>query len=143
MYIHFRFFLIFIILTILISCNQRISYSGKIFNEKNFNFTDFKNKEEVINKLGNPNYIDPIEKKYYYFSETKNITNFYKQNISSRTMIVFVFNTNNTIKMISEYDLNDEQDIKYIKEKTPNEIIKRGLIQKIFGGVGATPVNTE
>ena len=45
--------------------------------------------------------------------------------------------------MISEYDLNDEQDVKYIKDKTPNEIIKRGMIQKIFGGVGANPIITE
>jgi len=127
----------------LISCNERIAYSGKIFNEKNFNITDFKNKEDVINELGNPNYIDPIEKKYYYYSEIKNITNFYKQSIANRTMIVVVFNENETIKMISEYDLNDEQDVKYIKDKTPNEIIKRGMIQKIFGGVGANPIITE
>ena len=127
----------------LISCNERIAYSGKIFNEKNFKITDFKNKEDVINELGNPNYIDPIEKKYYYYSEIKNITNFYKQSISNRTMIVVVFNENETIKMISEYDLNDEQDVKYIKDKTPNEIIKRGMIQKIFGGVGANPIITE
>ena len=53
-------------------------------------------------------------------------------------MVVFIFNENETIKLISQYDLNDEQDIKYIKEKTPNELIKRGLIQKIFGGVGNT-----
>ena len=127
----------------LISCNERIAYSGKIFNEKNFKIKDFKNKEDVINELGNPNYIDPIEKKYYYYSEIKNITNFYKQSISNRTMIVVVFNENETIKMISEYDLNDEQDVKYIKDKTPNEIIKRGMIQKIFGGVGANPIVTE
>ena len=53
-------------------------------------------------------------------------------------MVVFIFNENETIKLVSQYDLNDEQDVKNIKESTPNELIKRGLIQKIFGGVGNT-----
>ena len=51
-------------------------------------------------------------------------------------MVVFIFNENETIKSISQYDLNDEQDVKNINESTPNELIKRGLIQKIFGGIG-------
>ena len=61
--------------------------------------------------------------------------NFFKQKISNRILVVFVFNENETIKLVSQYDLNDEQDVKNIKESTPNELIKRGLIQKLFGGV--------
>ena len=95
------------------SCNEKTVYTGKIFNKENLVFTELINKDEVINKLGKPNFIDPIEKKYYYFSERKNITNFFKQKTNNRTMIVFVFNKNETIKLISQYDLNDEQDIKY------------------------------
>ena len=126
------------------SCNEKINYSGKILNEENFYFSELKNKKEVISKLGNPNFIDPIEKKYYYFSERKNIKNFFKQKITNRSMIVFVFDINESIKSVSEYNLNDEQDVKYIKEKTPNKLIKRGLIKKIFGSVGgATPNITE
>jgi len=51
-------------------------------------------------------------------------------------MVVFLFNENNTIKSISQFNLNDKKDIKYIKDKTPYELIERGLIEKIFGGVG-------
>jgi len=102
----------------------------------------FKNKEEVIDKLGNPNFIDPIEKKYYYYSEKKYVKNFFKQKISNRIMIVFIFNENETIKLVSQYDLNDEQDVKNIKDSTPNELIKRGLIQKIFGGIGNSMPST-
>ena len=58
-------------------------------------------------------------------------------------MVVFSFNENETIKLISQYDLNDEQDIKNIKEKTPNELIKRGLLKKIFGGIGNTTPSTS
>jgi predicted nuclease of restriction endonuclease-like RecB superfamily len=57
-------------------------------------------------------------------------------------MVVFIFNENETIKSVLHYDLNDEQDVKNIKESTPNELIKRGLIQKIFGGIGNTVPST-
>ncbi|MBO6465454.1 MAG: hypothetical protein HVK43_02440 [Pelagibacteraceae bacterium] len=130
------------IFTLFVSCNEKILYSGKIINEENFDFSKLQNKEEVIDKLGNPNFIDPIEKKYYYFSEKKYVRNFFKQRITNRIMVVFIFNENETIKSVSQYDLNDEQDVKNIKESTPNELIERGLIKKIFGGVGTTIPST-
>jgi len=125
-----------------VSCNEKILYSGKILHKEDFDYAKFKNKEEVIDKLGNPNFIDPIEKKYYYYSEKKYVKNFFKQKISNRIMIVFIFNENETIKLVSQYDLNDEQDVKNIKDSTPNELIKRGLIQKVFGGVGKNMPST-
>ena len=142
MFIYYRLLLILMIFILCSGCNEKTHYTGKIFNEENFDFTELKNKEEVINKLGNPNFIDPIEKKYYYYSEKKYVKNFFTQKISNRIMVVFVFNENETIKSVSQYDLNDEQDVKNIKDSTPNELIKRGLIQKIFGGVGKTMPST-
>ena len=139
-----RSLLILMIIILCGSCNEKISYSGKVLNKENIDFTKLKNKEEVINKLGRPNFIDPIEKKYYYFSEKKNIKNFFEQKISNRLVVVFNFNENETIKLISQYDLDDEKDIKNIKEITPNELIERGFLQKIFGGVGKTaPITSQ
>ena len=142
MFIFFRLLLVSMILILFVSCNEKILYSGKILHEENFDYAKLKNKEEVIDKLGNPNFIDPIEKKYYYYSEKKYVKNFFKQKISNRIMVVFIFNENETIKLVSQYDLNDEQDVKNIKDSTPNELIKRGLIEKIFGGVGQTVPST-
>ena len=143
MFIFFRLLLFLMIFILCVSCNEKILYSGKIFNEENFNFAKLINKEEVVDKLGNPNFIDPIEKKYYYFSEKKYVKNFYKQKIINRIMVVFIFNENETIKLLSQYDLNDEQDVKNIKESTPNELIRRGLLKKIFGGVGYSVPSTS
>ena len=113
-----------------------------IINNTNFDYNTFVNKNEVINKIGQPSYTDIIENKYYYFSEQKNVKNFYKQKIDNREMLVFKFDKNEKIISFTKFDLNDSKDIKYIKEKTPNEIIKKGLFEKIFGGVGkATPSN--
>ena len=142
MFIFFRLLLVLMIFISCVSCNEKILYSGKILHKENFNYAKLKNKEEVIEKFGNPNFIDPIEKKYYYYSEKKYVKNFFKQKISNRIMVVFIFNENETIKLVSQYDLNDEQDVKNIKESTPNNLIKRGLIQKIFGGIGNTMPST-
>ena len=143
MFIFFRLLLVLMIFILCVSCNEKILYSGKIFNEENFDFAKLKNIEEVVDKLGNPNFIAPIEKKYYYFSEKKYVKNFFKQKISNRIMVVFIFNENETIKLLSQYDLNDDQDVKNIKESTPNELIKRGLLKKIFGGVGYSVPSTS
>ena len=142
MFIFFRLLLILMIFILFVSCKEKILYSGKILNEENFDFSKLKSKEELIDKLGVPNFIDPIEKKYYYFSEKKYVKNFFKQKISNRIMVVYIFNENETIKSVSQYDLNDEQDVKNIKESTPNNLIKRGLIQKIFGGIGISLPST-
>ena len=136
MYIFFRLLLVLMILIFFVSCNEKILYTGKILYEENYDYAKLKNKEEVIDSLGNPNFIDPIEKKYYYFSEKQYVKNFFKQEISNRIIIVFVFNENETIELVSRYDLSDKQDLKNIKDSTPNKLIKRGLMEKILGGIG-------
>ena len=135
LYIFKKLFLISIILLIT-NCSEKISYSGIILNEKNLQLEDLQNKEQIISKIGKPNYIDPIENKYYYFTEKKNIVNFFNQEIESRNIIVFMFNNNDDIINIYEYDLENEEKISYKDETTSHDIIEKGLLEKIFGGVG-------
>ena len=42
----------------------------------NENIYNLNTKKETISYLGYPNYIDPIEKKYFYYSEKKISKNF-------------------------------------------------------------------
>tara|TARA_Y100001960_G_C13949452_1_gene482909 strand:- start:60 stop:488 length:429 start_codon:yes stop_codon:yes gene_type:complete len=133
-----KFVLLILLATLLSNCSEKISYSGKILNENNIIYDDLDNIDDLIVNLGEPNFIDPIENKYYYFSEQKKIKNFFKQKITNRNIIIFKFNKNNEIIELEKYDLSNKNDIKYISEKTPNETIKRGLLEKIFGGVSAT-----
>ncbi len=135
LYIFKKLFFISIILLIA-NCSEKVSYSGKILNEKNLQLEDLQNKEQVISKIGQPNYIDPIENKYYYFTEKKNMVNFFDQEIESRNIIVFMFNNNDNIINIYEYDLDNEKKISYKDETTSHDIIEKGLLEKIFGGVG-------
>ena len=54
---------------ILANCSDKTTYSGKIFNQEELKDINFENRENLISKLGYPSYIDPIENKFFYFSE--------------------------------------------------------------------------
>ena len=124
----------------LTNCTEKISYSGKIF-EFNKDIYNLNTKIETINYLGYPNYIDPIEKKYIYYSEKKITKNFFDSEIVDRKLIVFHFNSNDTIKLIDEYNLNNQMQIKLIEDQTISNVIEQGLLEKIFGGVGKGPLS--
>jgi len=144
MYYLFKHFFLIFILFFLYNCTESISYSGKIFDYENLNLDDLKSKNQVINKIGQPNFIDNIESKYFYFSERKKTKNFFNKKILNRNMYVFTFDNNDNVLKFEKFNLDDENDLKYIKETTPNNLIKQGLIKKIFGGVGhAVPTGTE
>ena len=125
----------------LTNCTEKTSYSGKVF-KKNEDIYKLTTKDEIITNLGFPNYIDPIEKKYIYYSEKKISKNFYNNKIIERILIVFHFNSDNTIKLIDEYNLDNQKDIKLVEDQTSSEIVKQGLLEKVFGGVGKGPVTS-
>ena len=118
------------------SCTEKTIYSGKIINQANIDYSIIKDKNQLINELGNPSFIDPIENKYFYYSEKKIYKNFFDKKIVSRILLVFEFNLEEKIKSVNVYNLEDEKKIAIVKEKTKNNLIERGLIEKIFGGVG-------
>ena len=122
-------------LFIILSCVETKSYSGKLIVE-NFKYDSLLNKTQVTSKLGQPNFIDPIENKYYYYFEKRINKNIFDSRIEKRTMIVFNFEENENVQSFNQYNLNQEQQINIIKDKTKNNLIDRGLIEKIFGGLG-------
>ena len=132
----FIFITILIILIINNNCSDKTTYSGKIINLENINYKEFANKNELIQTLGKPDYVDPIEKKYYYFSEKRINKNFFNNKLNNRILIVYQFNSDETLLNFLEYNLSDEKDVSIIKNTTPNLIVKQGLLEKIFGGVG-------
>ena len=125
---------------IILSCVEKKSYSGKLIDE-NFKYDSLLTKNQVISNLGQPNFIDPIENKYFYYFETTINKNFFSSRIDKRKMIVFNFKKNGSISSFKQYNLNQEQQIKFIKDKTKNNLVKRGLIEKIFGGIGRNPIS--
>ena len=135
MFKYLKAIIFFLMLFIISSCVETKSYSGKLIDE-NFKYDSLLNKTQVTSKLGQPNFIDPIENKYYYYFEKRINKNIFDSRIEKRTMIVFNFEENENVQSFNQYNLNQEQQINIIKDKTKNNLIDRGLLEKIFGGIG-------
>ena len=131
----FKNLIVLLVVLNTLSCVEKKSFSGSLILDS-INFEKILNKNELIDLLGNPNYIDPIDNKYYYFSEKRLEKNFFEKSLESRTILIFKFNENDIIVSKNYYNLDDEKKLNIIKDTTKDNIIKRGLIEKIFGGVG-------
>ena len=131
-----KFIYYIFIFFILANCSNKTIYSGKILNQEELKDINFNNKEKLISKLGYPSYIDPIENKFFYFSEKSEKKSIFKRDIEYSYVFVFKIDENNKIINSKVYNTKELNNIKFSDDKTSNEIIKRGLIEKIFGGVG-------
>ena len=59
-----------------------------------------------------------------------------KKEIRYSYVFVFRIDENDQIVESKIYNTKDIENIKFSDDKTSNEIVKRGLLEKIFGGVG-------
>ena len=131
-----RYIIYICIFFILANCSNKTTYSGKILNQETLQDLNFTNKDKLIRKLGNPSYIDPIENKFFYFSEKSEKTSIFKKEIKYSYVFVFKIGKDNSIIESKVFNTKDINNIKFSEDKTSNEIVKRGLLEKIFGGVG-------
>ena len=121
---------------VLANCSDKTTYSGKILNKEELNNINFVNKDGLISKLGYPSYIDPIENKYFYFSEKSQKKSIFKKEIKYSYVFVFEMNDENNIVDSKVFNTKEIKNIIFSSDKTSNEIVRRGLLEKIFGGVG-------
>ena len=131
-----KIFLFIIVVFFITSCSNKTIYSGKIINQENLKNINFKNKETLISKLGHPSYIDPLENKYFYFSEKSTQNNPINKKTEYSYIFVFSLNENDEIINSKAYNLKNKDEINLVSEQTSNSIVKRGLLERIFGGVG-------
>ena len=133
--------LFFNLLFAIISCSEpKLIYSGKIINQKNLDNLGITNKTELIQNWGQPSFIDPVENKFFYYSEKIKENNFFSKENQYSFIFVFAFDKNDNVIERKVLDLNELQTKKMSKLETENNIIQRGLIEKIFGGVGTQKV---
>ena len=124
------------------SCSQKVSYSGKII-DKNINIDSFLYKNELISQLGNPSFIDPLENKFFYFTEKILTKNFFDKKVLEKKLYIFEFDENENIISKNTIDLKNNRDFKYLKDTTKNNLVERGFIEKVFGGIGKQPIPTS
>ena len=120
-------------------CVEKTTYSGKIITNDNLDLKIL-NKNELISKFGQPSYIDNLSNKYFYFTEKKKETNFYNKKIEYSFLFVFEIDDNDKVINSESINLLEEKNHKYRKIQTSNNIIKRGLLETIFGGIGTNPM---
>ena len=128
------FFNLFFAIT---SCSEpKLIYSGKIINQNQLDNLDLSNKKKLLQNFGQPSFIDPIEKKFFYYSEKQREINFFSNKNEYNYLFVFTFDKNERVIEKKVLNLNNIEKVKINKMKTKNNIVERGLIEKIFGGVG-------
>ena len=130
--------ILILILTFFTNCSNETIYSGKILNQEELSNINFQNKDKLIETLGQPSFIDPIENKYFYFSEKKKKSNIFNKKVDYSYIFLFEFDNDNNIVSSSVYDLKNKDTIEAVKKQTQSNVVRRGLIEKIFGGVGPT-----
>ena len=137
----YKLFLFINLIFAIISCSEpKLIYSGKIINQKNLDNLDTSNKNSLIDNFGQPSFIDPIENKYFYYSEKTKENNFFSKKNEYSYIFIFAFDKNDNVIEKKVLNLNEVQKTKINKMKTENNIVERGLIEKIFGGVGTQKV---
>ena len=124
-------------------CVEKTTYSGKIITNDDLDL-NILNKNELINKFGQPSYVDDLSNKYFYFTEKKKETNFYNKKIEYSYLFVFEINDNNKIISSESINLLKDKNHKYRKIQTNNNIIKRGILcsDEIIDDIGIAPYGT-
>ena len=134
-----KIIIIVILSQYIFGCVEKTTYSGKIITNEDLDLK-LLNKDELISKFGKPCYSDDISKKYFYFTEKKKEKNFYNKKIEYSYLFVFEINDNDKVVNSESINLLEEKNHQYRRIQTSNNIIKRGLLETIFGGIGANPL---
>ena len=129
----FFYICIFFILT---NCANKTTYSGKILSNEELEEINFTSKERLISKLGTPSFIDPIENKFFYFSEKSEKKSIFNKDVKYSYVFVFKIDDSDQIINSQVFNIKDIKNVKLSKDKTANQVVRRGLLEKIFGGVG-------
>ena len=137
-----KFFILCIILYIFTGCSEQTIYSGKIINQENLENLKASNKNELIERFGNPSFVDPIQNKLFYYTEKVKENSFFNKKTEYSYLFVFTVDENDHIISQKAYNLQNKNEISLAKDETSNNIIERGLIEKIFGGIGPQPIPT-
>ena len=137
-----KLFLLFITIYIFTGCSEQTIYSGKIINQENLENLNASNKNELIESFGNPSFVDPIQNKLFYYTEKVKENSFFNKKTEYSYLFVFKVDKNDLIISQKAYNLQNKNEISLAKNETSNNIVERGLIEKIFGGVGPAQVPT-
>lgn len=76
---------------------------------------------------------------WYYITATKEQIAFYAPRIIDRRVMVVKFDESNTVSAVENYGVDRGQVVAYNDETTPTRGRELGMLEQLFGNIGATP----
>lgn len=97
-------------------------------------------KTTVLQRLGTPSTIAAFDQtSWYYISATQQRIAFFRPRTTERQIIVVRFDANDLVTAVDRYGVERGQVVAYNDDATPTRGRELGLLEQIFGNVGATP----
>ena len=136
---------ILLLLIFLASCINDIEKKGYSFELSDYKLVKdgISNKQSVINFMGSPTFISNFEGEelWVYFSEDIRRILFFKPKILDRKIMVISFDKTDIVDRISNYSLNDEENIRFTADYTEVKSHQKGFWLRIFKNIGQVRAN--
>jgi outer membrane protein assembly factor BamE (lipoprotein component of BamABCDE complex) len=102
------------------------------------------NQEMVVKTMGSPTFISEgsdSKELWVYFSEDVRKLLFFKPKILDRKIMTISFDETGIVRKINNYDLNDENSLKFVSEFTEVPSNKKSFWSQLFGNIGQVRAN--
>ena len=98
----------------------------------------------VLARLGSPSTKSVFDDNtWIYLSATREQFAFYRPKTSSRTVTAIKFGDDDSVQEVGQYDADDGQTIRFASAETPTRGRELGLLEQIFGTIGAIRLPDE
>ena len=132
-----------IILTLIYSCsgNKVTNYHGAKSLDHKFEqiYINVTNKNDLIKIIGPPSTISDFdENKWFYFERLKTNQSLIKlgtQKIKKNNVLIVELNNNGTLKNKTLLNLEDMNDLKYLKKTTEKEFENKNMMYDVFSSL--------
>ena len=98
----------------------------------------------VLARLGSPSTKSIFDDNtWIYLSATREQFAFYRPKTSERTVTAIKFGDDDTVQEVGLFNVDDGQTIRYASAETPTRGRELGMLEQIFGTIGAVQLPQE
>lgn len=96
------------------------------------------NRDSVLRMLGRPSFESQFDEgQWYYFSRETRQLGFNRPSPKEQTLLVVSFDNNGTVSAVDQRGMEQVVDVNMVRDKTQTLGRKSGLLEDIFGNIGA------
>lgn len=129
---------------ILTACGPVRTYHGYLADEKIPSQVkpDEDTRSTVLAQLGSPSSTAPFHENVWFYMTTEATQFAYqRKRTKARTVVGIAFDESDVVSEVATYDLTDGQIIQYARRETPTRGRELGILEQVFGNIGALPSN--